>query len=610
MNTAQEQSPRWNLSDLYQSIHDPQIAMDVAAALGAAKHFEISYKGRIHAEDVASPFIQEAMRRREAIEEAVAKLRAYADLVFAADTKNPKNGAFLQKIRENTTEIRKHLIFFDLEWVSLSDEIAKRLLDEEALSAYRHTLAQRRKYKPHTLSEPEEKILRETENTGSKAFSRLFGEVMNNIVFSIRIDGKTKKMNEAEAFAFLYDADRKKRKAAWRGITKGLKENSHVLKYIFNVLLQDHAMTDRLRSFDHPTASRHLDNQIDKATVDVLLATLEDNYDIVHSYYALKKDFLGLRKLRDYDRYAPFAEDTKRISYEGAKDIILGAYGKFSARMAEIAGLFFDNNWIDVGIREGKQGGAFSHSTVPSVHPYILINYGGNLSDVMVLAHELGHGIHQYLSRKQGHFQANPPLTISETASVFSEMLVFHDLKAKEKDPYLRFALLASKIEDIFATVFRQGAMTRFEENLHHARRKEGELEIKQINHMWLEANKAMFGDSVEMTDEYGLWWIYIPHFLHSPFFYCYAYSFGELLVLALYHKYLNEGAGFVSRYLDLLAAGGSDSPNNLISKVGFDITDPRFWQGGIDIIRDMVREAEELWDGINLSTKLEASKK
>jgi oligoendopeptidase F len=590
---------RWDLSDLYLGLDDPQIKKDIETALSRAREFEIEYRGKINSDGISSSMLLRALEELESISEKIGELLSYAYLEFAADTSNPKNGAFLQSVQEKSTEIRKHLIFFELEWIALPDEMADRLIEDEVLSRYRHFLKQERRYKPHKLSEPEEKILDEKANTGSRAFMRLFDEAMNNIRFKVRLDGRTKNLTETETLALLYDPDRKKRKGAAKGLTKGLRENIHVLTYIFNTLVQDHAINDRLRSYDDPMAFRHLDNEIDKDTVDTLMTSCEDNFDMVEEYYNLKKGLLGLKRFYDYDRYAPIDTEKKTIDYKAGKEIILHSFADFSSRLSDIAREFFDKNWIDAEIREGKRGGAFSHSTVPSVHPYVFTNYSGKLRDVMTLAHELGHGIHQYLSRNQGYFQCNTPLTTAETASVFGEILVFHKLMESEENPRVRLSLLCSKLEDIFATVFRQVVITRFEEMLHHARRNQGELPAESINDIWIEANKKMFGDSVKLTEDYAWWWTYIPHFIHSPF-YCYAYSFGELLVLSLYNKYLNEGDAFVPRYIELLSSGGSESPENLLSRVGVDITDPEFWQGGLSILREMVNEAIELAEKID----------
>lgn len=587
---------KWDLSDLYSGLEDSRIERDTKGLIKKSAAFEKKYRGKINSKTINAPTLLKAVSELESISEQIGKLLSFAYLIFAADTARPEHGAFLQKIQEKATEARKYLMFFELEWVALNDTKARKLMDDKRLSHYRHFLEQERKYKPHRLSEPEEKILDEKANTGARAFRRLFDEVLNNIRFKVRLDGKIKSLSETETLALLYDPDRTKRKAAAEGLTEGLLANAHVLTFIFNTLVQDHAVSDRLRSFSYPMESRHLDNEIDRATVDALITSCEKNYGMVAKYYRLKKKLLGLKKFYDYDRYAPLFSDSKTIRYGEGKKIILSSFDVFSPKMSEIAGKFFERSWIDAETRDGKRGGAFSHGTVPSAHPYVFMNYTGRLRDVMTLAHELGHGVHQYLSRKQGYFQSNTPLTTAETASVFAEMLVFHKLTETVKDPKTRLSLVCSKLEDIFATVFRQVVLTRFEESLHTARRERGELRQADIDKLWVQANEPMFGDSVKLTDNYSHWWLYIPHFIHSPF-YCYAYSFGELLVLALYHKYLNEGNKFVPRYIELLSSGGSEAPEKLLERVGVNIKDPGFWQGGLDLLKDMVDDAVGLAD-------------
>ena len=467
-------------------------------------------------------------------------------------------------------------------------------MNHPELSGYRHFLEQERQYKDHTLSEAEEKILQEKSNTGQKAFSRLFDEVVNNIEFRVRLSGKTEKLNQSRTLSLLYDPDRKKRKAAWGGLTRGLTGNSHVLTYIFNTLVNDHSINDRLRSYEDPMSARHLSNEISHGAVETLLESCERNFEFVRRYYTLKRELLGYRRFYDYDRYAPLGSEREQVPWEKAKEIVLSSFGEFSSEMEKTASLFFEKNWIDAELRDGKRGGAFSHGTVPGAHPYVFMNYTGKPRDVMVLAHELGHGVHQYLSRRQGYLQAHTPLTTAETASVFAEMLVFHRLKEEETEKEGRLVLVAEKLEDIMATVFRQAVLTRFEQSLHRERRDKGELATARINELWIEANRDMFGDSVSLTENYAHWWLYIPHFIHSPF-YCYAYSFGELLTLALYGMFLERGRSFVPDYMGLLRSGGSASPSELLLGVGVDINDPDFWQAGLDVIGAMVDEVEEL---------------
>jgi oligoendopeptidase F len=583
---------RWDLSDLYASPDDPRLEADLAKGLARAKAFAAAHRGKVAAYSAAE--LAAVLDDYEAMQEPVARAGSYAGLLFAADTSVARHGALLQRVQEQGSAIRSELLFFDLEWVALEDRAAEALLANPALAKRRHLLGALRRYRPYLKSEVEERLLEETSNTGSRAFGRLFDEVMADARFAIERDGKTVQVGEEEALGLLHDPDRDVRRAAAASLTQGLRERSRVLAFIFNTLAQDKAFEDRLRGYADPMDARNLANEIEGPAVDALMAACEARYPLVRRYYRLKATLLGLPKLADYDRYAPLPEAAGTRSFSGARDLVLDAYADFAPPMAEIAGRFFSARWIDAELRAGKRGGAFSASTVPSAHPYVMLNYTGNLRDVMTIAHELGHGVHQWLARERGLFEQDSPLTTAETASVFGEMLVFRRLMREERDPAVRLALLCGKLEDAFATVFRQVAMTRFEQSLHAARRAEGELPVPRISELWLAANRTMFGDSVELTSDYGLWWLYIPHFVHTPF-YCYAYAFGELLVLALLRRYDEEGAAFVPRYLDLLAAGGSAPPPELLSRVGLDIDDPRFWDGGLTLLESMVEEAERL---------------
>ena len=585
----------WNLGDLYGGLDDPRLLDDLAQARRRAQAFETNCRGRIAKLNPGQvSWLVESLRELESLSEQMDKPLVYAMLVHSAKTDEPRHGALLAKTREERTAINKHLIFFDLEWIHLADETAQALMADDKLAHYRHYLEQKRAWKPHYLSEAEEKILDDKANTGKVAFGRLFEESCATIQFPFANQGETTQLSLQAILAKLHDPDRSIRRAAAEGISRGLADHSRLLTFIFNTIVVDHQSDCGLRHFDTPMASRNLANEIDARVVDALMKAVAKNYQVVQRYYRLKAKLLGIDQLVDYDRYAPLAGDMPACDWPTARRMVQESYEAFSPEVGKIIREFFDRQWIDAELRPGKRGGAFSSSGVPSVHPYILLNYTEKLRDVMTLAHELGHGVHQYLSRKQGYFQCDTPLTTAEMASVFGEMLAFQRLKLAHADPRQRLALLCGKIEDSFATAFRQIVLTQFELNLHQARRDQGELSPDAINQLWMAANKDMFGDSLKLTQGYASWWSYIGHFIRSPF-YCYAYAFGELLVLALYQKYQREGADFVPKYLELLSSGGSEAPHVLLAKLGVDVNDPGFWELGLQLLDDMVAEAEGL---------------
>ncbi|MBZ0299116.1 MAG: M3 family oligoendopeptidase, partial [Anaerolineae bacterium] len=458
---------------------------------------------------------------------------------------------------------------------------------------FKHYLAAERRYKPYKLSEPEEQLLVEKAVTGRNAWTRFFSQLMG----AARYEFDGEKLTQSQILSKVHDPDREIRHKAADSITAGLRDQAMQLTYVFNVLAADKFFEDRRRGYATWISARNLSNKVADEVVEALVQSVTSSYDIVERHYTLKRILLGYDELTDYDRYAPLpvkASD-KLFAWDEAHDIVLNAYEAFSPRMAEIAQFFFDQSWIHAALQPGKRGGAFSAGGPPSAHPFILMNYTGRENDVSTLAHELGHGVHQYLATEnQGLLNASTPLTTAEMASTFGEMLVFTDLMQREPDAQARLAMLSRKIEDTFATVFRQIAMNRFEDGLHTARRTEGELTAERISEIWLGTQRAMFGDSVNLRDDYAIWWSYIPHFLHTPG-YVYAYSFGELLVLALFKIYQERGADFVPAYLDVLAAGGSDWPDQILAKVGVDLTDTGFWNEGLAILRDMVIQEEAL---------------
>ncbi|HEX5269086.1 MAG TPA: M3 family oligoendopeptidase [Gemmataceae bacterium] len=593
--TSSADDVAWDLGDLYSGPDDPRLAHDLDEARRRAEAFESAYRGKIATENGPAPdLLLAALREMESVAEQMDRPAAYAGLLHAAKTDDPKRGALLSMTRERRTAINKHLIFFDLEWVRLADEPAARLMRSPVLAKYRHYLEQQRAWRPHRLSEPEEKILDDKAITGRAAWVRLFDETVSSMTFPFEHGGSTQSLSLQQILARLYDADRAARRAAAEGVTGGLRDEARLLTFLFNNLVLDHRRDGDLRKFAGPMDPRNLANEISQTVVDALMTAAERHHGTVRRYYRLKGKLLGLEPLYDYDRYAPLFPDIPECDWPTARRIVAESYEAFSPKAGSVIREFFEKSWIDAALRPGKRGGAFSSSAVPSAHPFILLNFTDKLRDVMTLAHELGHGLHQYLSRPVGYLQCDTPLTTAEMASVFGEMLTFHRLLEVYPDPRTRLAMLCGKIEDGFATVFRQVVLTRFEQALHAARREKGELTTEQINELWLEANRPMHGDVVRLTDGYGWWWSYIGHFVHSPF-YCYAYAFGELLVLALVQKYKQEGPAFVPRYLELLSSGGSDAPHRLLAKMGVDVNDPSFWELGLRLLGDMVTEAEGL---------------
>ncbi|MBP8972989.1 MAG: M3 family oligoendopeptidase [Anaerolineae bacterium] len=581
----------WDLSDLYAGVDDPQIEADITRTNALADDFAATYRGKVASLDAEG--LRTAVSAYEGIVEAANKLGAFAYLIWTTDAANARYGALLQRLTEWEAQLQQKLVFFELEWVNAPDGFAQAMLGDAALAHYRHWLEVTRRYQPHCLSEPEEKILAEKSVTGRSAWTRFFSELISNTRYPF--DGE--ELTQAAILAKLHKPDRDVRQRAAQAFTDVLRGQLPTLTFIFNTLAADKASDDRLRHFPSWIASRNLENEVSDDVVEALIGAVTARYDIVARYYHLKRTLLGVDRLYDYDRYAPLPAAEGRYEWAQAREMVLRAYGQFHPTMAEVAGQFFARSWIDAPPHPGKRSGAYSASAVPSAHPYVFMNFTGDARDVMTLAHELGHGIHQYLSREQGMLQQHTPLTTAEMASTFGEMLVFSDFMASETDPAVRLAMLAQKIEDSFSTIFRQIAMNRFEQGMHTARREEGELTSERLSAIWIETQRAMFGDSVELTDNYALWWSYIPHFLHTPG-YVYAYAFGELLVLALFARYRQEGDSFAPRYLDVLRAGGSDWPEKTLAPLGVDLTDPHFWQEGLGEIEKLVAQAEELVKG------------
>lgn len=575
----------WNLGDLYSGSGDSKLQSDIDWSLQEASSIREKYYSRVSSLDEND--LLRLVIRLEDLDCALTRLGTFSFLNFTTQMDNAEAGALDQKIRELYSKCGTETIFFELEWNRLEDTEVTQLLESKTLSRYRHYLETLRRYRPHQLTEPEEKLLLEKEAVGRSSWTTLFNKVLSSYKFG------EKKRTEEEVLTDLYNESREVRQTAAGDMTEGLQANNHILTHIFNTLAADKMITDRLRQHSSWVSSMNLHNQLQDRTVDTLVAAVTSRYDIVARYYEVKKQLLGLEELVDYDRYAPLPKlPQKKIDWSSCRDTVLSSFADFSPRMAEIAEMFFSRSWIHAPLADAKRGGAFAHPCVPKVHPYVLVNYTGNLRDVSTVAHELGHGIHQVLAGQQGHYNSDTPLPLAETASVFAELLVFNSQLALLDSEEEKRAFICQKLESIFATVFRQTAMNRFEQLMHDNRREKGELSSEQLSEYWLSTQRAMFGDSVRLRDEYGIWWSYIPHFLSTPG-YVYSYAFGELLVLALYNKYQQEGDDFVEKYQQLLTAGGSDSPYTLLEPFGIDLNSQEFWLDGLTVIDQMLAKVE-----------------
>jgi oligoendopeptidase F len=497
----------------------------------------------------------------------------------------------MQRVQERGTAIETQLLFFELEWAALDDDRVEELLAADGLDHARHYLRTIRRYRPHLLTEPEEKILAEKSVTGAGAWTRLFSEVTSAI--KVDLDGEDEPVALDVALARLASPDRALRAHVAERVTEALQPTMRIRGYIFNTLLADKSVDDRLRSYPTWLSSRNLSNEASDESVQALVEAVRESYEIPRRWYRLKARLLGVDRIADYDRMASVASvEEPEIGWDAARETVLSSFGDFSPVMAEGASRFFDEDWIDAPVRPAKRGGAFCAYTVPSAHPYVMLNYTSKRRDVMTLAHELGHGLHAYFARDRGVFEQHTPLTLAETASVFGETLVFRRLLDATESPEARLALLAENIEGSIATVFRQVAMNRFEDLAHTARREEGELSLERISDLWVQSQEEMLGDAVEVTEGYRGWWSYVPHFIGTPG-YVYAYAYGQLLALSVYGRYLAEGESFVPKYLEMLSAGGSRSPEDLAAIAGLDLTDPGFWRAGLDLVRSQLEDAE-----------------
>ncbi len=589
--------PTWDLSDLYAGSDDPRLQLDMDACRAAAARVEAEYRGTLATAELTAAHLARALAAYEAVLRAQCRPQAYAMLLHATDTQDPRRGALLQRTREFGSEVDARLVFLELEIGRIPPATYAAVAAAPVLRRYRRYLDHQRALAEHYLSEPEEKILIETANARGQAFARLFTEIHGGLTYRLERDGAVQELTQQELLALFHSPDRSLRARAASALTDGLRSQAHVCTFIYNTLLHEKHVLDRRRAFARPESSRHLSNELDADVVDTVVEVCVANFPTVARYYRLKQRLLGLDRLTHYDRYAPVGGEQAEIPFGRARELVLDAFGEFSPRLAQMAAPFFAERRIDAAVAAGKRGGAFCAGLTPELHPYVLLNYTGQPRDVMTLAHELGHGIHYVLARDNHLLDYHPVLPLAETASTFGEMLVFDRLQRTLATPEARLALQCSKIEDTCATVFRQVAMYRFEQRAHAARREEGELATERLNELWQSCQQEVFADALQLGDEHAYWWLYIPHIVHTPF-YVYAYAFGELLVLSLYARYLADRQAFVEPYFELLARGGSRPPAVLLADLGCDIHARDFWQGGCDLIRQHVERAEALAAG------------
>ena len=586
--------PEWNLADLYSAMDAPELKRDLEKAAADSIAFESTWKGKLAAEaaKAAKTGLGQCLREYEALDELIGRIVSYAALLYAGNTTDPQRAKLYGDIQEKMTDASAHLLFFALELNLVDDAAIGAALDANpAFGHYRPWVLDLRMDKPYQLEDRIEQLFHEKSITGRSAWNRLFDETMADLRFDI--DGEQLALEPA--LNRLQDADPDTRRQAAEALAATFKKNIRVFTLITNTLSKDKEISDRWRGFEDIADSRHLANRVERNVVDALASAVREAYPrLSHRYYAMKAKWLGMETLNHWDRNAPLPETPQAtIGWEEARDTVLSAYQRFSPDMAEIARNFFDRNWIDAPVRPGKAPGAFAHPTVPSAHPYVLLNYMGKPRDVMTLAHELGHGVHQVLAGGQGALMAATPLTLAETASVFGEMLTFRSLLDRTTDRRERKAMLAQKAEDMINTVVRQIAFYEFERKV-HGERKNGELTADRLGQFWLEVQAESLGPAIKLREGYEVFWSYVPHFIHSPF-YVYAYAFGDCLVNSLYAVYQNAERGFQAKYFDMLKAGGTKHHSELLKPFGLDASDPAFWQIGLGVIGDLIDELEAL---------------
>ena len=583
--------PEWNLADLYPAPDSAEVKRDLEEGAAEAKRLKEAYQCKLSEAAKDGAELARVVKAYEALADRVGRLGSYAGLLYAANQADPERAKFYGDVNEKLTAMWTDLLFLELELNQIDEAVLEAALEHPELSRYRPWFEDLRKEKPYQLSEEIERLFTEKSQTGAGALNRLFNETMSSLKFEVA--GHAEPLGLEATLNLMSEQDGKKRQAGAEALAKVFKDNLRLFTLITNTLAKDKEISDRWRGFKDVADSRHLANRVEAPVVDALVKSVHAAYPrLSHRYYKLKAKWLGMDKLAHWDRNAPLPEKPERIiEWPQAREMVLSAYGGFAPEMAGIAEKFFDNRWIDAGVRPGKSPGAFSAATVPSAHPYVLMNYLGKPRDVMTLAHELGHGVHQWLARDQGALLAPTPLTLAETASVFGEMLTFRKLLAETTDAREKKALLAGKTEDMLNTVVRQIAFYTFERKVHEARRQ-GELTSDQLNEMWLEVQVESLGPAIEFHDGYEVFWTYIPHFIHSPF-YVYAYAFGDCLVNSLYGLYQEAHPGFVEKYFDMLKAGGSKHHSEMLAPFGLDARDPEFWNKGLRVIEGMIDELE-----------------
>jgi oligoendopeptidase F len=578
---------RWDLSDLYSDPADPRIESDLATARTRADEFAKAYRGTLATLD--GPTLSKVLSEYESLSELLYRPSFYAGLIFAADTQNAAAQQLVQRTREVTTETANQLVFFTLELIALADQQVAALTAAPEMSEYAHYLDLLRRFKPHTLSENEEQIINQKNLTGRSAFEQLYDELSGSLRFKIAVDGEERELAASEVMALLRHSDRELRERALCTFLETYGQNALVMTTVFNNVFLDHKLDCDLRHYDDVVMPTHLSNDIPPEIVEAMMGAVERHYVLAQEYFRLKAKLMGVDKLKNSDLYAPIAADVEQIPFREARSLVVTAFGRFSERFAALAEEFFAKNWIDAEVRPGKRNGAFCASLSPNHHPYVLCSYTGSSRDVSTIAHELGHAIHYQLSRSQRWVSHDAPLVLAETASVFAEITLTKHRLATSVTAAVRRSLLCDLLDDIYGTVFRQTSLTRFE-MAGHRKRRSGQLSTEEICSLWLEEQQKLFGESVELIPAYRWGWTYISHFIHSRF-YCYSYSFGELLTLALFQRYVDEGEAFVPGYIRLLESGGSQRPDQVLAKLGIDIHQPEFWDRGFRVIEGFLAD-------------------